>query len=378
MKMIEVVNGDSEEFNLTPYIKLLKHELTEVAYNKSVENCLTNMALLDELFTLWQWCQVADHGGKPTIDAIKRDISSRGVLPWNPVPATRKSTLNTMNRVAKIDSRIGQLLRDFYELPMAKGPRNVSWLEKTTASRERLTEFWQYVRETWHMSETKLMEPYDFNTNMLSHMSFDISSGHLAKVEAERKQIEDDGRRERIPIAQHQRSDQFVQQPWDIGAGEDGVVRRKLPKKSNASRGDGLLEAELKGLDLDQAPAEQVDIPSLASTTMPQIAVKQDTLSLIAKMFPTGVDGTSGVRWTQLVQALTDAGMTATQSAGSAVAFSNRQGSISLHMPHPEPVVDAITLRGFGKRLNKWLGWSNETFMLRPKDSAVVQETAIE
>jgi len=95
----------------------------------------------------------------------------------------------------------------------------------------------------------------------------------------------------------------------------------------------------------------------------------------MAKMFPTGAEGTSSVRWTQLVQALTDAGMTATQGAGSAVAFSNSHGSISLHMPHPEPVIDAFILRGFGKRLNKWFGWTQETFILRQKECAEIEAT---
>lgn len=90
-------------------------------------------------------------------------------------------------------------------------------------------------------------------------------------------------------------------------------------------------------------------------------------------MFPAGTDGTSGVRWIHLVQALTDAGMNATQGSGSAVVFNNSHGSISLHTPHPEPVVDAYRLRGYGKRHNKWFGWTNETFVLREKEDTEVQ-----
>jgi len=97
----------------------------------------------------------------------------------------------------------------------------------------------------------------------------------------------------------------------------------------------------------------------------------------MAKMFPSRADGTSGVRWIQFVQALTDAGMTATQGAGSAVAFSINRRTIAFHKPHPEPVVDAVKLRGFGKRLNKWFGWGNETFALRQKDCAGAQENAL-
>jgi hypothetical protein len=95
-------------------------------------------------------------------------------------------------------------------------------------------------------------------------------------------------------------------------------------------------------------------------------------------MFPTGVDSSNSVRWTELVQALKDAGMTAEQSGGSAVNFSiQHTGSIVFHMPHPDPVVDAILLRGFGKRLTKWFRWTEETFILRPKNSAELREKKI-
>ena len=135
-----------------------------------------------------------------------------------------------------------------------------------------------------------------------------------------------------------------------------------------------LLDNALQDMILDEAPVDE-DALTLPEPTLTQrIAVKQDTLSLVAKMFPTGSDGTNGVRWVQLVQALSDAGMTPTQGAGSAVVFSTDRGSISLHKPHPEPVVDAIVLRGFGKRLNKWFGWNNATFVLRHKDCAGIEE----
>lgn len=80
-------------------------------------------------------------------------------------------------------------------------------------------------------------------------------------------------------------------------------------------------------------------------------------------------DGTSKgrVRWPEFAKALIDAGMVQTQGGGSAVTFKSPEGSISFHMPHPDPVMDSLVLRHFGKRLKKWFGWSNETFVLKLK-----------
>ena len=99
-----------------------------------------------------------------------------------------------------------------------------------------------------------------------------------------------------------------------------------------------------------------------------RISVKQESLSVFNKMFSGG--GTTSIRWIHLVQALTDAGMTATQVPGSGVKFSNDRESIVLHKPHPEPVVDGVMLRfQIGRRLQKWFSWDEDTFVLRVKNA---------
>jgi hypothetical protein len=153
-----------------------------------------------------------------------------------------------------------------------------------------------------------------------------------------------------------------------MGAGGDGIVKKTLTKKTNASRNDVAIDVGLKTLSLGNKPLAKSNGSNAASAPMLQIAVKQETLSVLSRIFPTGADGSSGVRWTQLLQALADAEMRATQGAGSAVSFANEHGSISLHKPHPDPGVNAVMLRGIGRRLNKWFGWNHETFVLREKD----------
>jgi len=92
---------------------------------------------------------------------------------------------------------------------------------------------------------------------------------------------------------------------------------------------------------------------------------------VMSKMFQ--VDNTDAdcgsVRWFQLVQALTDAGFSVIAAGGSAVSFSNDAGSIVFDKPHPDPSIDAMTLRAMGKRLCKWFNWRKDRFQVRPKDS---------
>jgi hypothetical protein len=349
------------------WIGKLKHGMRDVPYNKGVENWLSGMALLDELHTLWCWRQTAGHQEPVTEDALTREIIARDSLPPN-FNIRKYRTSQAIMGKSEGDRECGRLLRGFCELSVPKGPKDLSWLKKTVRAREVLAKFWQCVRGTWSDRQKRMGRFEAFTAQVLSHMSFDISPDFFLKLEEERQHIETKHKAEKSLKEQLQGDSKFTPPSWDTSKGEDGVVRRNLPKKSNAVRNNAPIEDRLRHAILEQAPPEDTTVASQGSELKTRIPVKQDTLSLMAKIFPTGADGTNTVRWTQFLQAVTDAGMTATQGAGSAVVFRNHQGSIAFHMPHPEPVVDAVKLRGFGKRLHKWFGWRNDTFVLRQKD----------
>jgi hypothetical protein len=126
-------------------------------------------------------------------------------------------------------------------------------------------------------------------------------------------------------------------------------------------------QPDLSTLSLNNGNTAQSKIDHVALKTTP---VKQDSLGVFRKMFASDTGSTPGsVKWTHLVQALTDAGLVATQAPGSAVTFtSSDNGSINFHKPHgAEPVVDPVMLLRMGKRLKKWFGWEGECFVLRAK-----------
>ena len=262
------------------------------------------------------------------------------------------------------DRKSGELLRRFCELPLANGPKDLAWLKKMSDSRKSLTDVWTSIRNVWNEQQAKIERAEPMRKAVLSQMSFDLSPEHLARVDEECQQIKNDIQSAQALKKRGEQEPQFVQQAWDLGADGDNVVRRNLTKKVNAARKDATVESGLEKLNLVNSSSADPALPSV-----PQIAVKQDSLGVISKMYPTGVEGSASVRWTQLVQALTDAGPTATQGAGSAVSFAGQRGSVTIHQPHDRdgPNVDAIMLRGLGRRFNKWFGWTSETFVLREK-----------
>lgn len=370
--------GDHQD-GISWHLGKLKVELEGVTYSKSVEHWLSGMALLDDLCDSWRWRQMTDYHDPLDRKALLREIRSRDELPSN-FSFSNERTIAAMapkaggNEWTTGEKLGGQLLRTFCERAIPKGTRNRSWLKKMEESRMRLSKYWNWVRDTWNQKQGSVGRSESFMAQILSRISFDVGPKHLAEVDTERQRILDDMKDANAVGAQQRSRPQFMRQPWDTGAGEDGAVRRNLTKKSTASRNDASIDDGLQSLDLGDETEAETDSIDRQPNSIKQIAVKQVTLSLVSKMFPTGAEDSSSVRWTHLVQALEDAGMIATQGAGSAVVFRNQHGSISFHEPHPEPTVHAIKLRGFGQRLAKWFGWENETFVLRPKAHGEVQD----
>jgi hypothetical protein len=348
-------------------VRKLKEELEGTTYSTGLENWISGISLLDEFAISWTFRQTIDHNDPLGWDAISLELVSRDAILTPTFDVTDWQTQEPLSNKSG-DSECSQLLRTFCELPLPKGRQDMKWLEKMTEARKSLTEVWTCIRNSWSDSQRKIGKPEEFMEAFLSHMSFDISQEYLVSVAAESQQIqvaEENARR--LKIEQEQGTG-FVQQAWDHKISTDGAVRKNLTKKSNAAHvasSDAGME-ELRKLTLNDDGLSKDDAANVALTTVRHIAVKQDSFSVMLKMFSTA-DGSSGVRWTVLLQVLTDAGLTITPGAGLAMSFANEHGTISIHKPHPEPVVDAIRLRGIGRRLNKWFGWTSETFVLREK-----------
>lgn len=244
----------------------------------------------------------------------------------------------------------------------------MKWLEKMTEARKGLTAVWTCIRNSWDERQRETGRSDEFRERLLSQMSFDISKEYLSKVAAECQQLQTKNDAGQSLRMNQERGSAFVQQAWDHRSSADGAIRKNLTKKSNAVHGDETVTDGLNKLSLHNGRAPNDEEAKFALAVIQHIAVKQDTLATMSKMFSTG-DGSSGVRWALLLHALTDAGLAVTPGAGSAVTFANEYGAVSIHQLHDRDgfIVDAIMLRGIGRRLNKWFGWTSETFVLREK-----------
>jgi hypothetical protein len=200
---------------------------------------------------------------------------------------------------------------------------------------------------------------------LIDSMSFDTTPEYLEEVRKEREEGEAEIHRMQANQARQGSTIDALQTIW--GHADSSKTEQKSQRTKIKTTGTNTTEdLDISALGLGQ---DEVSQTSNEDTTVANIPVRQESLVLFKKMFSSSTDSTSGsVKWIHLVQALTDAGLVATQAPGSAVAFSNGSaGAINFHKPH-EPVVDAMMLRCMGKRLRKWFGWTSDRFVLRVKD----------
>lgn len=113
-------------------------------------------------------------------------------------------------------------------------------------------------------------------------------------------------------------------------------------------------------------------IPEGDEENLSIIEVDTATHRIFAAMFSSDPDERGKVRWPQFVDAMTKAGLMATESSGSAMKFKhNELGSITFHRPHSD-IVELIMLSKMAWRLGGWFGWNENTFVERGKDAATV------
>ncbi|KAL2809105.1 hypothetical protein BJX63DRAFT_372353 [Aspergillus granulosus] len=124
----------------------------------------------------------------------------------------------------------------------------------------------------------------------------------------------------------------------------------------------------------NNSPTQQTETAKPTQEGKPSpIHVSKQSLEVFLLMFPEKQAGEVGGRhvlWDEFVHAMVDAGFTARNSSGSAVAFtsstsdtSHRSGGrIVFHKPHPVPKIDPILLQVMGKRMARWFDWGRELF----------------
>lgn len=139
---------------------------------------------------------------------------------------------------------------------------------------------------------------------------------------------------------------------------EDKFVLPATPQPKPKTRGEAdVPEKVLMGEDL-LVPM----IPKAARTfVLPKKAYK-----VMTTLFPTDQDREPGkIRWPDFVDAMSKAGFSSQQTAGSSVQFepSWDDTPISFHRPHPGDEIPFLHLRRHARRLGRRYGWTCESFV---------------
>jgi hypothetical protein len=260
--------------------------------------------------------------------------------------------------------RASKLLGDFHKLPSPVGYRDHSWLNRDEAQRRALTRYWSTIRTQHRIHFTrKNVEKEEIDEDM-EILSADINKGHLAALKLEREEIIANLHATMAAQLKPKVSTAVLQTQWGPTIRE--TKPSSEPKMKLKTRPEKLMEN-------DHAASIFADATILKPQPLEQICVhvKKRAMDIFSHMFYIGELGSKMVAWDSFVLAMLEAGFDAHHTGGSAVHFEpNReskwygQGSIGFHRPHPVAIVDPVMLRIFGKRMNKWFGWSKDTFIL--------------
>jgi hypothetical protein len=348
-------------------VQLFLSKLSSIKYEKVIDEELSNLALLDELRLAQIWSQLGPFEMSPE----EVDMFYETQAAHKSQSSTSVSSSHFIRRAFKpmnhpLATRLGPLLRKFCEAPWPKDHKSPTWLNKVTESRKCLSGLWEAVCEEWKAMELAKGPVHPQMQQLIDSMAFDTMPEYIEEVRKESEDGEAEIQRMQAVQIRKKSTPHALQTTWgnaDSSKMEQKPDQRTKVKTTGTSTSDHLDVSALSLGDGKMSPDSDEDMAAA------EIPVRQDSLVLFKKMFSSSTGSTPGsVKWTHLIQALTDAGLVATQAPGSAVAFSNSSaGAINFHKPH-DPVVDVMMLRCMGKRLKKWFGWTGDRFVLRAKE----------
>jgi hypothetical protein len=170
---------------------------------------------------------------------------------------------------------------------------------------------------------------------LISLVSYDTASDHLEALRAEKEAVKHQARTRSIPA---KFDDTDVTQTYKrtpttetSHSGEKTQKKKTKVKSRPENPVGGLPPATAQAL---QTPGGCPDTKEHASATLHGIKVKPESHKIFMNMFPSD-DGTNTPQktglldWRKFVDAMTDAGFSASGSGGSAVIFANDNGGKS-------------------------------------------------
>ncbi|KAK4634636.1 hypothetical protein CLAFUW4_00967 [Fulvia fulva] len=336
--------------------------------------CVSDMRTVDEAI-MALLCHRPRTAGAMTPDEIVALIPSMIGRPhWDSAPF---ATI-VDQRWEKHLNRLWPPLESLLALPSMSGLVTRKALSTFDRNHQALQEFWEQARLVRLDLLVELQCPEKLHAEILEPMAMGITPEHIkARDEERRLLLKEIERKEAAAAAlcthrlvpqnpgtpRHQSVP--MQTQWGTGSfSKPALTTPKAKIKTRPdeapSRSPDLVEDRDEGIDAIEAGVEAL------SMTKECIKVAASTMNIVNRMFTSyGKHTQSNVRWDHFVNALIDIGVSPSQSEGSAVTFKDvtrGTGAIVLHRPHPDPSVNPICMRSFGKRLQKNFGWELDMF----------------
>ncbi|KAK5675120.1 hypothetical protein LTS10_012194 [Elasticomyces elasticus] len=250
------------------------------------------------------------------------------------------------------------LLESLVKLPVPTVKVNSENLSRLRSMHDAATLFWDSLLAKWGIWKDLANKPMA-TVEAPDFMRAFRSAKHITEFQNEcRRQqnaIDQAEVSSQTPQVYQVPSQSAAQSVWGTEAASTAPNKAKTKIKSRSQNVKEIV-GQLEAVKLNKAD----------ETTRPTIPVKCANLNIFTRMYGMCGEAKKDVKWPDLAAAFVDASLSAVHTGGSAVTFRHpTEGSIVFHRPHPDPSVKPVWLRTMGKRLNKWFGWSGETFVER-------------
>lgn len=254
---------------------------------------------------------------------------------------------------------VGRVLDKFQTVPPPSGPKDRAWLQAFNAMHRASQEVWREVskvHELWFKDRGFAEKEIRASMQALSHWN---SADYESRLEARRKEV----------LSEMEKRNAHPQPTLDLflplPSTEDDAAKLQIR----------YVKVKVKTRSEKHTPesiGQTLHATGLIETvpTVTKITLAKRALVVLRNMFPLTADERQvTVEWETFVLAMEEAGFAAKNGGGSIVVFEQKDGpgKIIFHRPHPVPKIDPVMLQSMGRRMNKWFGWTRNTFALAGK-----------
>ncbi|KAK5675132.1 hypothetical protein LTS10_012206 [Elasticomyces elasticus] len=349
--ILQLSDADPDEltcdrnFHLSYINELVRSEEQRDRLDQSLLDNLSLMTTINDAIN-----ELARH--LPYGSGLGRDLCIEGLEP----------TQSYLRVAHDICDQAPGLLKELMQAPLPRAMQNSETLCRLQGLHTAAARFWinfigVYVNLPYNACQLK-----DPNVSYLSGFR---DPQYLANVQAEcdrlkasiqqKEQASQHGAATKLELTQSHHAPQTV---W----GDDSALNTTV-----SSGRKQITKATSEKADVSESK-HQLQHALRPSLPMPiakeRIAVSAYSLTVFRLMYKSYGEADSIMKWEKFVAVLIEAGLSVKPTGGSKFRFSHpSKGSLTLHRPHPGPDVSLIWLRGYGKRLAKWFGWDEETFV---------------